>query len=300
MMSDSLPGQTFDRDLLRKRVACALANPEYPDFLHKRAAQDLTGRLELILRDFDTALVIADKPDDFAMRMRATGRLGHILLAHTLVARTAGNQPQIVCEEERLPVAEHSLDCIVSMLNLQQVNDLPGALVQISRALRPDGLFLAALLGGGTLSELRHAWLTAESQRTSGATPRVAPFADLRDMGALLQRAGFALPVVDADRITVTYRDALALMRELKQMGWSNPLNQRSRSPITRQTVATVCAAYEATFANQDGRIPATFEIIYLTGWAPHESQQKPLRPGSAKTRLADALSTREHSLKNS
>ncbi len=298
-MSGHYPNPTFDRDLLRRRKTRALAAPDFPEFLHERAARDITGRLDLILRDLGTALVIADRPDDLATQLHATGRFGRIITAQTIPGLAGKDLIQIVCDEECLPIAGQGLDCVISLLNLQQVNDLPGALIQIARALRPDGLFLGALLGGATLTELRHAWLTAESQTLAGASPRVAPFADIRELGSLLQRAGFALPVVDADRMTVTYRDGMSLMRELKQMGLANALDQRSRTPVTRQMLARACAVYEHTFAAEDGRIPATFEIIYLTGWAPHESQQQPLRPGSAKARLADALSTTEHSIKD-
>jgi NADH dehydrogenase [ubiquinone] 1 alpha subcomplex assembly factor 5 len=184
----------------------------------------------------------------------------------------------------------------VSGLRLQLVNDLPGALVQIRRALKPDGLLLAALLGGNTLVELRTALLAAEEELEGGVSPRVAPFADVRDLGALLQRAGFALPVVDSDTVTVTYADPLALMRELKAMGAGNALVARKRLPLRRATLMRAVAIYRDRFGLPGGRVPATFEIVTLTGWAPHESQQKPLQPGSARTRLADALGTREQS----
>lgn len=299
-MSDLPADQTFDRKLIRARAARALSGCDYPDFLYCRVLDDICDRLGLVLREFDTALVVADRPHDVAQTLMATGRIGRIFSAHTVATNAVSDSFQLVCDEEFLPVADRSLDCVISLLNLHHVNDLPGALIQILRALRPDGLFVAALLGGTTLNELRHAWLAAESQMTAGASPRVAPFADIRDMGGLLQRAGFALPVVDADRLTVTYRDALSVMRELKHMGLSNALNQRRRAPVTRRTLAQACAIYEQSFSDEAGRVPATFEIIYLTGWAPHDSQQQPLRPGSAKSRLADALSTREHPLKNS
>lgn len=294
-MHDEIANQTFDRRLVHNRMVRALKSPQFPDFLHQRAAQDIAERLDLILRDFDTTAVIADKPDDLTANLQATGRFKNIISA-----RTAGMQAaDILCDDEILPFAHESLDCVISLLSLHHVNDLPGALIQINRALRPDGLFMAALLGGTTLNELRHAWLVAESELPAGVSPRVAPFADIRDMGGLLQRAGFALPVVDTDPVTVTYASAFAAMREIKQMGLSNTLNQRSPVPVRRETLVRACAAYESEFAGEDGRVPATFEIFYLTGWAPHESQQQPLKPGSAKTRLADALSTKEFPLKN-
>jgi NADH dehydrogenase [ubiquinone] 1 alpha subcomplex assembly factor 5 len=198
--------------------------------------------------------------------------------------------PRLQADEEALPFAEQSLDLVVSGLALHFVNDLPGTLIQIRRALKPDGLLLAALLGGATLTELRTAFLTAEEELEGGASPRVAPFADVRDLGGLLQRAGFALPVADSDTVTVTYREPLALMLELRAMGSSNALTERSRRPLRRATLARAIEIYRERFGLPDGRVPATFEIVTLTGWAPHPSQPKPLRPGSATTRLADVL----------
>ena len=186
------------------------------------------------------------------------------------------------------------LDLVVSALALQFVNDLPGTLVQIRRALKPDGLFLAAMIGGESLIELREAFAQAESEMEGGVSPRVAPFADLRDLGALLQRAGFALPVTDIDRVTVRYATPLALMHDLRRMGAANALTERRRTPLRRATLRRLFEIYAERFADPDGRIRATFEIVWLSGWAPHESQQKPLQPGSAKTRLADALRTVE------
>jgi SAM-dependent methyltransferase len=183
---------------------------------------------------------------------------------------------------------------VVSALALQFVNDLPGTLIQIRRALRPDGLFLAAMIGGDSLAELREAFAQAEAEVEGGVSPRVAPFADLRDLGALLQRAGFALPVTDVDRLTVRYASPLALMHDLRRMGAGNALSERRRTPLRRATLRRVLEIYAERFADPDGRIRATFEIVWLSGWAPHESQQQPLKPGSAKTRLADALRAQE------
>jgi SAM-dependent methyltransferase len=182
----------------------------------------------------------------------------------------------------------------VSALALQFVNDLPGTLVQIRRALKPDGLFLAALIGGETLTELRQAFAAAESEIEGGASPRVAPFADLRELGALLQRAGLALPVTDVDRLTVRYDSAFDLMRDLRRMGGTNALNARRRTPLKRATLTRMAEIYAQRFADADGRVRATFEIVWLSGWAPHPNQQQPLRPGAAQARLADALGTRE------
>jgi SAM-dependent methyltransferase len=200
----------------------------------------------------------------------------------------------VTADEEALPFAEGSLDLLVSALALQFVNDLPGALIQIRRALKPDGLLLAALIGGDSLIELRSAFAAAESEMEGGASPRVAPFADIRELGGLLQRAGFALPVVDSERVTVRYDSALALMRDLRRMGATNILHERLRTPLKRGTLERVKEIYADRFADADGRVRATFEIIWLSGWVPHESQQKPLKPGSAAQRLADALRTTE------
>ena len=200
----------------------------------------------------------------------------------------------VVADEEALPFRDASLDLVVSALALQFVNDLPGTLVQIRRALKPDGLFLAALVGGETLTELRQAFAAAESEVEGGVSPRVAPFADVRDLGALLQRAGFALPVTDIDRLTVRYDSPFALMHDLRRMGATNALIERRRTPLRRATLLRMAEIYAERFADPDGRVRATFEIVWLSGWAPHPSQQQPLKPGSAQARLADALGTRE------
>ena len=210
------------------------------------------------------------------------------------IDRLQETAPDIAGDEELLPLAPQSVDLVVSVLSLHLVNDLPGALAQIRRALKPDGLFLGALLGGETLNELRQSFFVAESELTGGASPRVAPFAELRTAGALLQRTGFALPVIDQDRRIVRYASALGLMRDLRAMGCANPLVERDRRPLRRDVLARAVAVYAERFADPDGRVRATFDVISLSGWAPHESQQQPLKPGSAKARLADALKTTE------
>jgi SAM-dependent methyltransferase len=200
----------------------------------------------------------------------------------------------VAADEEALPFRDASLDLVVSALVLQFVNDLPGTLIQIRRALKPDGLLLAALAGGDTLTELRQAFAAAEAEIEDGISPRVVPFSDVRDMGALLQRAGFALPVTDIDRVTARYASPISLMHDLRRMGATNPLLERSRRPLKRATLRRMTEIYAERFADRDGRIRATFEIVWLSGWAPHESQQKPLAPGSARQRLADVLGTTE------
>ena len=209
------------------------------------------------------------------------------------MARRAGG-PALVADEEALPFADASLDLVLSVLSLHWVNDLPGALVQIRRALKPDGLFLAAMLGGETLGELRQSLIAAEVAVAGGAGPRVSPFVEIRDAGGLLQRAGFALPVVDADTLTFSYRDAFALMHELRGLGESNAVAARAKRPTRRQTLLEAARLYWKRFGDADGRVPATFQVLYLTGWAPDASQPRPLRPGDAAARLADALGTEE------
>jgi SAM-dependent methyltransferase len=225
----------------------------------------------------------------------AAGAVDRVIAAVPTAAARAGERtPVVIADEERLPFRDASLDLVVSGLALQFVNDLPGALLQIRRALKPDGLFLAALVGGDTLTELRQAFAAAEAEVEGGVSPRVAPFADVRTMGALLQRAGFALPVTDVDRVVVRYDSPLRLMHDLRRMGATNVLTERRRGGLRRQTLSRLIEVYAERFADPDGRLRASFEIIWLSGWAPHESQQQPLRPGSARTRLADALRTRE------
>jgi SAM-dependent methyltransferase len=272
----------FDRKLLRLRLARARAlGPA--TFLLDRVAEDLGERLAVVVRRFERAADLGTPTGAVARALTASGKIASIVSAHDLAM-----------DEEALPFAEASLDLIVSALSLQFVNDLPGALIQIRRALKPDGLLLAALAGGATLTELREAFAQAESEIEGGLSPRVAPFADLRDMGALLQRAGFALPVVDADKVIVRYRSVFDLMHDLRRMGAANILRERSRKPLRRATLARVAEIYAQRFSDADGRLRATFEIVWLLGWAPHDSQQKPLKPGSATQRLADALGAEE------
>ncbi|HTH35496.1 MAG TPA: methyltransferase domain-containing protein [Xanthobacteraceae bacterium] len=282
----------FDRALLRqRRRRAAVLGPA--TFLLDRLADDLADRLAAVLRRFELAADLGTPGDAVRAAIARLGSIGKIVAADTLpeVSRMA---PVVVADEEALPFGAEKLDLVVSALALQFVNDLPGTLVQIRRALKPDGLFLGALLGGDTLTELRQSFAVAESEIEGGVSPRVAPFADLRDLGALLQRAGFALPVTDVDRLTVRYETVFALMHDLRRMGATNNLLARRRTPLKRATLFRMAEIYGERFADADGRVRATFEIVWLSGWAPHPDQQQPLRPGSAKERLADALGTRE------
>jgi SAM-dependent methyltransferase len=286
----------FDRRLLRVRRARAAAlGPA--TFLIDRAAEDLSDRLAAVLRRFELAVDLGTPTDAVRRTLAASGKIGTIVAADATAGAfmsKAGNALTVAADEEALPFADGSLDLVVSALALQFVNDLPGALIQIRRALKPDGLFLAALVGGDSLTELRQAFAAAEAEIEDGVSPRVAPFADLRDMGGLLQRAGFALPVTDVDRLTVRYASPFALMHDLRRMGASNALVARRCTPLRRTTLARMIETYAECFADPDGRICATFEIVWLSGWAPHASQQQPLKPGSARARLADALGVNE------
>lgn len=299
MVDMSAPHQIFDTVLLTQRLDRAAAASGSADFLLQHTARDLDERISVIRRDFPSAAVIGAWHGVLGRVIGANPAVGKLLeieRSAELLSQCSGARLQAGLDV--LPLAEQSLDLAISGLALHLVNDLPGTLVQIRRALKPDGVLLASVLGGETLAELREAWLVAETELTGGASPRVAPFADVRDFGSLLQRAGYALPVVDSDRLDVTYASPLALMRELKAMGCSNMLVERSRRPATRTLVARAAEIYAKRFARPDGRVRATFEIITLTAWAPHDSQPKPLRPGSAGARLADALGTKEQKLR--
>jgi SAM-dependent methyltransferase len=285
----------FDRALIRRRRRRALAlGPA--TFLLDRVAADFADRLAAVLRRFDVALDLGTPGEAVRAALSRLDSIGTIIRTETVLPAGAARAEKLVgADEEALPFGNGTLDLVVSALALQFVNDLPGTLVQIRRALKPDGLFLAALIGGETLTELRQAFAAAESEIEGGASPRVAPFADLRELGALLQRAGFALPVTDVDRLTVRYDSAFGLMRDLRRMGATNALNARRRTPPKRATLMRMAEIYAQRFADGDGRVRATFEIVWLSGWAPHPSQQQPLRPGTAQTRLADALGTNEN-----
>jgi NADH dehydrogenase [ubiquinone] 1 alpha subcomplex assembly factor 5 len=285
----------FDRAHIRRNLERRAARAQDADFLVTYAAEELAGRLEAVRRAFtlavDTSAYHGLAARIFGERVRG---LRVISLSNSPQLAETCPAPRAVASEEALPVKEGAADLITSVLSLQLVNDLPGALIQIRRALKPDGLFLGALLGGDSLMELRQAFMLAEMDTSSGVSPRVFPTADVREMGGLLQRAGFALPVADSEKLTVTYADPFALMRELRAMGAANPLMARSRKPLRRDTLANAAAIYKERFGAPDGRVHATFEILYLCGWAPHESQQKPLKPGTAATRLAEALGAHE------
>ena len=266
----------FDRRLLRARQSRAFKQGPVT-FLLDRVAEEMAERLAAVKRDFAEAADIWTPGD--ALRKPLADRLKSFTHLDVL------GDPQ-----EVLPFQQETLDLVVSALALQFVNDLPGVLAQIRRALKPDGLLLAAMIGGDTLNELRQCFAAAEAELEGGVSPRVAPFADLRDAGQLLQRAGLALPVTDVDRVVVRYDSAFALMADIRRMGASNILVERRRAPTRRATMLRMAQLYAKRFADADGRIRATFDVVWLSGWAPHESQQRPLKPGSATASLAEAV----------
>ncbi len=267
----------FRTGLMRRQRAARMGGDV---FLARGTAEGLADRLAAVTRRFERGLLVGDVVPEEMQGFAAQWTKGDFNAAETL------------------DVPEQGFDLAVSVFSLQAINDLPGALVQIRRALKPDGLFVGALFGGGTLNELRTSFAHAESETTGGISPRVSPFADVRDMGGLLQRAGFALPVTDVERTQVRYGDFSTLVRDLRAHGLTNVLSERRRTFLRRDTLAAMLAHYRGHHADA-GKLAATFEIVYLTGWAPHDSQQKPLQPGSAKARLAQALGTVELKTRN-
>lgn len=285
----------FDRRAVRLRRDRAAAAADDHSFLFDAVAERLLDRLEDVNRQFPDALNLSGRTGTIARVIGSRPKAGLTVTTDLSAAMAAhAPAPRLVADEEALPFAAASFDLILSNFALHWVNDLPGALIQMRRVLKPDGMLLAAMAGGDTLTELRESLLSAEAEVEGGASPRTSPFADIRDAGALLQRAGFALPVVDTDTITVTYPDALALMRDLRAMGETNAVARRRKNFTRRETLMAAAAGYQARYGDAEGRIPATFQILFLTGWGPDDSQQKPLAPGSATARLADALDAEE------
>ena len=270
------PPVLFDRALLHVRQNRALRGGA-ATFLLDRVADDMAERLGAVLREFSDVADLWTPGEILAKQLHGRFRsVTHIGLQHS--------------GQETLALRAESLDLVVSALALQFVNDLPGVFAQIRRALRPDGLLLAAMIGGDTLTELRQSFAAAEAELEGGVSPRVVPFADLRDIGALLQRAQLALPVTDVDRIVVRYDSPFALMQDLRRMGATNILVERRHMPTRRATMLRMAQIYAERFADADGRLRATFDVIWLSAWAPHEGQQKPLRPGSARASLEEAV----------
>ncbi len=287
----------FDREVLCMQRERYAGEAEKYDFLLRRVAEDIVDRLQAVTRNFPLALEVGAHH----------GVVGQQLLGHKIIRDLVSiddcapllkqcSGTKVLGNLEVLPFKNETFDLVFSAMSLQFINDLPGLLLQVRKALKPDGLFVGVMPGGRTLFELREAFSIAEEEIEGGVSPRVAPFVDVRDGGALLQRAGFSLPVSDVDLVEISYETPFHLIKELQKMGGSNILHTRSRKPLRRATMMRMAEIYQKKFAGADGRVPATFEFLSLTGWCPHESQQKPLSPGSAKTRLADVLGTEEFS----
>jgi SAM-dependent methyltransferase len=272
----------FDRKLYLARLE--RTKSIRPNILSQSIATELAERLEPITREFNHVCLIAIDAEPIAAAIRASGKIKNLEVLEPSAS-------------EFLPLKVNDFDAIFNILDLHLINDVPGALIQMRHALVPDGLFMACLFAGQTLNELRQSWLEAEDLVTGGVSPRVAPMIDVREMGTLLQRADLALPVVDLDRTIVRYPDAIALIHEIRSLGLSNSMTGRSRKPVTRYLLGEAISIYQQKFSDDDGRIRATVETAWATAWAPHESQQKPLKPGSAKFRLADALNVPETKL---
>ena len=274
--TETTPNTIFDSALLQQRLKRAIQrNVSGADFLLERTVQDLEDRLSTIERRFSRAVIVNPYTPSAALSLQQSGKAEAII--------SVDYQPKD--STEYLPLEPQSADLIISLLSLQFTNDTPGLMMQ-----KPDGLFLGCMAGAGTLGELRESLLQAESELTGGVSPRVAPFADVRDGGALLQRAGFALPVTDIENVTVRYDNMFALMADIRAMGMANILTGRSRKPVSRRLFMRAAEIYAERFSDPDGRIRATFSFIWMSGWAPHVSQQQPLKPGSAKASLAEAL----------
>jgi NADH dehydrogenase [ubiquinone] 1 alpha subcomplex assembly factor 5 len=291
------PLLVFDRAVLRRRRERAARRWDGQAFLKREIAERLVERLDDVRREFALALDLGCHGDEIAAALGDRPTVGRLVRSDLGLgfARRAGG-PAVVADEEALPFAAASFDLVMSAMALHWVNDLPGTLIQIGRILKPDGLFLGAMLGGGTLWQLRQALAAAESEIEGGLSPRVSPFADLRDAAGLLQRAGLALPVADGEMIDVDYENALALMRDLGAMGEGNLVHERRRGLARRATLLRAAEIYGERFAAPSGRVTASFEVLFLHGWAPHASQPRPLKPGGAARRLAEALGTAEHS----
>lgn len=282
----------FDRALLRQRRDRAAAGFDGFDFLFREVGERLLDRLDDVRRDFTSALDLGARNGALAagLRQRGIATVVETDLSGAMLRLGGSDRLVVQADEEALPFGPGSFDLAMANLSLHWANDLPGVLVQLFRAMRPDGFFLASLFGGDTLFELRRSLMEAEVEATGGLSPRISPFTDVRDAGGLLMRAGFALPVADVDEITVDYAHPLKLLADLRGMGETNIVAERSRTPLPRGLLMDALARYAREFGTRDGRVVATFRIVTLSGWSPHASQQQPLRPGSAKMRLADAL----------
>ena len=284
-MTDFVP-KIFDEALRLKRYARALKQDSLPDFLLPYIVEEINGRLLDINRDFSMTLMITPYPQLTPMFSVLERKTTHLFTAHS----SALNSPDIVFDGSLLPIKKESCDLIIILGGLHVINDLLGTLIQVRQSLKPDGWMLAAFPAGRSLYELRHAFMHAEAEYENVVYPHIHPFADLRDLGHLLQRAGFTLPVVDHNELTVYYQNPLTLLTDLRAMGETNILHERSRLPLKRAVLLQAMQWYQKLFSRDDGKVSACFDIHYLSGWAAHESQQKPLIRGSAEMRFEDAL----------
>ena len=291
-MTDAI--RIFDRALLRKRRDRAAKDFAAHDVLIREAAARLVDRLEDVVRRFPMALDLGCHTGILAEILGSRGGIETLIqcdLSPRMASMAAINgNPTLSVDEEWLPFHSASFDLVLSCLSLHWVNDLPGTLAQIRRVLKPDGLFLAVMVGGNTLTELRRSLSSAEIEIENGLSPRVSPFADVRDLGGLLQRAGFTLPVADSDNVALTYGDPMRLMADLRGMGETNAVAEQRKTMTRRATLLAAMDTYQQVFAQDDGRLPVTVELLTMTGWAPHPSQPQPLRPGSATHSLIQIL----------
>lgn len=291
----------FDRKLVRRHRDRAAAHLSDHDFLFMEGAERLFDRLLDVNRTFELGWDLGCHGGEMANMLGGSGKVDTLFqsdISEKMARRAATAHSGTVCaDEEAVPIGSGKLDIVTSNLSLHWVNDLPGTLSQIRMTLKPDGLFLGSIMGADTLQELRNVLSEAEIELEGGLSPRISPFADVRDLGALLQRAGFALPVVDSDIITVRYQNPMRLLQDLRGMGETNAVLERRKTPLRRETLMHAMGTYVERYADKDGRVPATFHILTMTAWAPSDNQQQPLRPGSAKSRLADALNVDEISL---
>lgn len=289
-MSPQSPPLVFDRSRLRRRRnRAALSFADYA-FLKSRVSNDLAERLADTSRRFPLALDLGAHGRELAAALRASGQVDTVIAVDSASEMLREAETSVCADEEALPFKDAAFDLVSSALSLHWVNDLPGAMVQVRRALKPDGLFLGALFGARTLSELRTCLIEAESELTGGAGQRVSPLPRLQDMAGLLQRTEFALPVADVDVLTVRYDTPFGLLADLKGMGERASFAAPAARGLSRRVLSRMAELYAARFSDPDGRIRATFEVIYLSGWAPAPTQPKPLRPGSGKASLADAV----------
>ena len=294
-MNDEI--MVFDRKLLAKRRERSAAAFDHFDFLYREVAERLSERLDDVRRAFPLALALGSRGSVLTDALRERGGIKVLIrseIAESALAPPRPGLPAIVLDEEWLPIKPQSLDLIFACLTLHWVNDLPGTLLQFKQALKPDGLFLAAFFGGETLRELRTSLMDAELETCGGAGARISPFTDLSDAAGLMQRAGFALPVADLDRIPVSYPDVFKLLSDLRGMGETNALIERAANPISRDCLLRLAEIYGERHSRPDGKVEATFDVIFLTGWAPAGTQPQPLKPGSAEHSLAEALEHRK------